>query len=379
MNKNIFVNTADSAAKLTAALKNAGLVAVDTEADSMHHYFEKVCLVQVTFGGTNYIVDPLAGIDLKEFFEALSQKDLIIHAADNDLRLMKKAFGFRAKKTMFDTMYAAQVMGLEKIGLQALVEKYFGFVMSKSAQRSDWSIRPLTQKMLDYAAGDTQYLEELAGKMTAELQQMGRLEWHRQLCERLVRTVEAPEKPEEPRDEWRVKGSSGLAPNELAFVRELWKWRDVEARRRDRPPFMVLHNEDLVELAKWQAANPGEPLEKGPVFMKRFKDDLRTKVETALRTAASLPPSEWPPQKERLPWYEKRFVDKKKVEPLVDATKKIAEKLKIQSGVLASWATLTTLVDKKPQTVEQMIEVSGMLRWQAELVYPEMKRLQGKA
>ncbi len=375
--ENALINTSEGVARLTQVLKNAGRVVVDTEADSMHHYFEKVCLIQVGFSGQCYLIDPLAGVPLNEFFEVLSTKDLIIHAADNDLRLLKRDFGFQPKGRLFDTMLASQLLGYEKIGLAALVEKFFGVVLSKSSQRADWSIRPLTEKMMIYAANDIQYLERIADFQQKELEALGREDWHREWCERLVKMIDAPRKVEaNPKDEWRVKGSSVLQPNELVFVRELWKWRDAEARRKDRPAFMILMNEYIVEAAQWRAKNPGAPLEKGPNALQRFKGEVRAGLENALKTAEQMPQSEWPVYREKTPWYEKRG-ERVDIEPLADACKKVASELKIQSSVLATAAALTAVMENKPQSIEEMVKTAGLMRWQAEFVLPQFQKIRG--
>lgn len=371
----ILIDSGKALAGLTGALKQAGRISLDTEADSMHHYFEKVCLVQLSLGEENYIVDPLAGLDLTGFFEILAEKELVIHASDNDLRQLKKSYGFRPKGEVFDTLLGAQLLGYEKIGLAALVERFYGVVLSKSSQRADWSMRPLPQKMLDYAVNDTKYLEGIARKMQEELAALGRTEWHRECCERIVKNLDAPEKIEtEPRDEWRVKGSSLLPPHELAFVRELWKWRDAEARRKDRPPFMILRNEDLIETAQWRAKNHRASLADGPASLKRFQGEVKDRLESALQAAESLAQSEWPAVQKKRPWYLDLPKDPK-VGQLADACKAIAEKLKVQSLVIATNAVFESVVKNRPETAQEMVEKCGVMRWQAEILMPAVKDL----
>ncbi len=180
------MDTAEALALLIEALKGTARVGMDTEADSLHHYFEKVCLIQLSFMGANYVIDPLAGFPLAEFFEVLSQKELILQGADYDLRMLKKTFGFRPKAPVFDTMLAAQVLGYEKIGLSALVERFCGVLLPKTGQKSDWSRRPLPEGWLNYASDDTKYLEALAGALSENLQKLNRAGWHRECCDRVV-------------------------------------------------------------------------------------------------------------------------------------------------------------------------------------------------
>ena len=373
--KYTYVDSAEGLARLTEALSATSRVGLDTEADSLHHYFEKVCLIQLSFSGSNYVVDPLAGFSLAEFLEVLSHKELILQGADYDLRMLKKSFEFRPKAPVFDTMLAAQVLGHEKIGLAALAEKFCGVVLSKAGQKSDWARRPLSAKQLDYASDDTKYLETIADALARSLQESGRADWHRECCERVIETSGLEGKNDE-KEAWRIKGSFGLAPKELAFVREIWKWRDEEARRRDRPPFMILLNEDLIELARWRAGSPQDPLHSGPKYMKRIIGDNLVRLESAIRFAESLPLSEWPVAPERIRSREKQSPPEK-VEALLAACKTIAGELRIEPCFLASRATLTAVTRNEPRSIEKVMEVSGMMRWQAALMMPTIRNVLG--
>lgn len=366
-----YVETAESLDRLMGNLRGVARVGLDTEADSLHHYFEKVCLIQLSFSGNHYIVDPLAGVSLETFLEELSRKELILQGADYDLRMLKKTFGFRAKAGVFDTMLAAQVLGDEKIGLGALVEKYCGIVLTQTGQKSDWSKRPLSLGQLRYAADDTRYLETIADAQAAGLRDLGRTDWHRECCERAVETACLPPK-NEGEEAWRIKGASKMAPRQLVFLREIWKWRDDAARQRDRPPFMILKNEDLIELAGWRAENPKVPLREGPVFLKRITGESFARLESAIRKAEELPPADWPgiPPKIRA---HGPGPSQEKVEALFVACKAIAAELKIDPYFLASRATVTALVRHRPRSVEEAMEASGMMRWQAALVMPGIK------
>jgi ribonuclease D len=289
--------------------------------------------------------------------------------------MLKKSFEFRPKAPVFDTMLAAQVLGYEKIGLAALAEKFCGVMLSKAGQKSDWAKRPLSVKQLDYASDDTKYLEGIADALTRNLQEEGRVDWHRECCERVVVTS-GLEGKNDTQEAWRIKGSFGLAPKELAFVREIWKWRDGEARRRDRPSFMILHNEDLIDLACWRAGSSNEPLHPGPKSIKRITGDNLARLESAIRSAENLSPSEWPTPPERIRSRE-RQPSPEKVEALLAACKAIAGELRIESCFLASRATLTAVARHEPRSIEEVMEVSGMMRWQASLLMPAILNVLG--
>jgi ribonuclease D len=152
--------------------------AVDTEADSLHHYIEKLCLVQVSIVDEDYVIDPLTALELGPLVRILEKKELLLHGSDFDLRILKRFYQF-SPPTVFDTMVAAQLLGYEKQGFADLADRHCEVKLSKKAQRADWAERPLSEELLTYAANDTHYLKLIADKMKQELKDAGRLEWHR--------------------------------------------------------------------------------------------------------------------------------------------------------------------------------------------------------
>ncbi|MBE2214268.1 MAG: HRDC domain-containing protein [Opitutaceae bacterium] len=242
-----YVDTQDGLAGLLDHLQGQTLIAIDTEADNLHHYETRVCLIQVSAGGRQFIVDPLAGIDLAPFFDLLAQKSLLMHGSDYDLRLLWDLTKFRPAE-VFDTMLAAQLIGRERIGLASLLEEYLGIHHPKDSQKADWSRRPLPPKMLNYAAGDVAHLFEIHRILTDELTRLGRLDWHRQKCRWQI-DVATVGFPEENVHAWRIGPSRGMSPRALAALYELWHWREAEAKRLDRPPFKVMSNDYLAKLA----------------------------------------------------------------------------------------------------------------------------------
>lgn len=371
----IYVNSSEVLVRITDTLRETSRVGFDMEADGLHHYFEKVCLIQLSFLGKNYIIDPLSGMSLSGFFDVLATKQLILQGADYDLRMLQKSFGFRPKAPIFDTMIAAQLLGYEKIGLAALAEKICGVVLPKSGQKSDWSRRPLPDNLLKYASDDTHYLETIADTMTSQLQGLGRLEWHRECCEKAAKSAAVQDKNgEKEKEDWRIKGSSKAAPNVLVYVREIWKWRDSEAREKDRPPFMILLNEDIMKVAEWRAQHRQAPLFQGPAFIKRFSPEKFSRFESAIKIADNLPSSEWPAPPKKREWSDER-PHPEKLERLLTTCKKIAEELKMESSVIASRASLTAVVLNGASSLEKMIETAGLMRWQAELLLPDIKKI----
>lgn len=369
----IYITNKEALDALTEALRKVQRAGIDTEANGLHRYFEKVCLIQINVSGVCYIVDPLNGYALTDFFAVLCRKELILHGADYDLRMLRKTFEFRPQAPVFDTKVAAQVLGYEKFGLAALVEKFFGVVLPKTGQKADWSKRPIPVKLLHYAAGDVKYLESLTAILSKELAESGRLDWHRQCCERVVESTGIDDKGKS-KEPWQIKGSSKLPPRTLAFVRELWYWRDGEAQLRDRPPFMIMHNEDLIAVAEWRVKNPKQPLECGPAFLKRFSGQVLERLEKAILKAEKLSADEWPvfPKKSFKP---KITFEYEKVEKLAASCKEIASELSMEPSFIASRAMMETIIQKNLRSVQEMVETGGMMPWQAELIAPAAEKI----
>ena len=265
-------------------------VAVDTEADSLHCYFEKLCLIQVSIPGHDCLLDPLANVDLSPLARALTPKEIVLQGADFDLRLLRRSLGFEATR-IFDTVIAARLLGIRSFSLAALVEKYFGVTLAKGSQKANWAQRPLPRHMAEYAMNDTRYLLPLAEKLEAGLQECGRMDWFRQSCERALEQA-AVQRTRDDDDVWRISGSGKLGGRAGAVLRELWQWRDREAQAVDRPAFHILQNHLLIRAAEQFAAGEAPDFRH---FSARRRDAFRAAAERAL----SLPESEWPKRPKR--------------------------------------------------------------------------------
>ncbi|MSP40444.1 MAG: hypothetical protein EXR70_18295 [Deltaproteobacteria bacterium] len=354
-------------AALIERIVTADRVGLDTEADSLHNYFEKVCLIQLSLGDEHYIVDPLSGVDLGGFYEALADKPLILHGGDYDLRMMRLSHDFRTVREVFDTMIAAQLLGIEQIGLAALIEKYFGVVIEKAGQKSDWSRRPLSDKQLSYAVNDTRYLAALADRLSGELRELGRLEWHAESCRAMVESS-GRDRPRDPDDAWRIKGAGRLTRRQLAYLRELWLWRDGHAQRANRPQFMIFGNQQILELIAWADAHVGEPLHQGPKLPRNITGALLSMLEQAIKRAGEMAPAEWPElrRREHVESPSNECLERAKV--LRDDCARIAKELGISASVLAPKAAIEAIARSEPRNVEEIMECGRLLRWQAELI-----------
>lgn len=327
---------------------------IDTEADSLHHYAEKLCLIQLAMGGTFALIDTLSVGDLSELLAVLEQTEIWLHGADYDLTLLKKTYGWSPAR-ICDTQIAARLCGERPFGLAALVERHCGVVLCKSSQKADWSQRPLPAKMQAYAIDDVRYLGRLADIFIRELTRRKRLAWFEQSCATLRSDV--LKRPDRDRDDaWRINGCGRLKPAGLALLRELWLWRDCAASERDVPPFKVLNNQQMLALATefeehGRADHP-------PRWRSPWREGFRAAVERVRKSD----PGQWPQQ----PRHKRRHIteaQKSRIEKLCTLRDRKAEALGLEASLLGSRSTLE----------EVILETNGpndaiLMPWQKEVL-----------
>jgi ribonuclease D len=244
----MLVAEAGALAALVERLRAETVIALDTESNSFHVYRERVCLLQISTRTEDVIVDPLS-VDVRPLGGVLCDgRETVLHGADYDVRCLKREYGW-ALPRLFDTMAAARRLGRTGLGLSALVEGHFGVRLSKANQRSDWGRRPLSREQIAYAALDTHFLLPLHDLLVAELSGRGALDEARREFDRIA-AVEPREKVFDPEGWRRLKGARELDPAGRAVLRALWVSREERARGEDRPPFKVLAEHTMVELAR---------------------------------------------------------------------------------------------------------------------------------
>ncbi len=246
----IFRRVIDTDQKLAAflpKLRAADWIALDTEADSLYAYPEKLCLLQFSAAGEDALLDPLSPMDLSPVLEVMQRHELVMHGADYDLRLLRKGHRF-VPGGLFDTMLASRLLGDRQFGLNNLLAKYLNVTVEKGPQKANWARRPLTPRMVEYALNDVRHLKPLADLLRGQLRERGRLAWHQESCARLIAECAEQFVPD-PDLVWRLKGSHRLNPAGLAVLRELWRWREHEAVHSNKPPYFILATEKMVEVA----------------------------------------------------------------------------------------------------------------------------------
>ncbi len=254
--------------RLVAYLRTQPRFALDTESNSLYSYHGNVCLIQISCHSINdhtgapeiadFLIDPLRLDSLDTLGELCADPDyeVVMHAADNDMLTLYRGHGFHFGR-IFDTQLAARILGWKQVGLAALLEKHFGIVSNKRMQRTDWGKRPLTPEQITYAQMDTHYLLQLREILVTELKAAGRWEEAQDAFAALAASDPSVRLPEE-RTLWQMRAVRDVPREQHGIIESLWRWREDEARSADRPPFKVVNDSVLVDLAKRQPQTRAE-------------------------------------------------------------------------------------------------------------------------
>jgi ribonuclease D len=375
LTRNVITDAAQLAS-LIEQIESADRVAVDTEADSLHSYREKLCLLQISLpaqGSTDgsadtglcmvqgheparavcdFIVDPLANTDLEPLRRALEVREIVLHGADYDLRMLRRGLNMVAKR-IFDTLIAARLLGIREFSLAALVKCYFGLTLLKGSQKANWAQRPLPARMAEYAINDVHYLLPLAEKLEAELDRCGRRDWLQQSCQRAIELA-AVARTRNQDELWRIRGSGILRGRAAAVLRALWQWREKEAEKADRPPFHILQNEDLLKAAEKFASGSVPDYRH---FSFRRRQAFREAAQAALRASESV----WPVSRRRSgsrPTTE----TVQRAEELRRRRNKSAEELGLEPSFIAPRGTLEAIAADHTRAAALLVP------WQCELL-----------
>ncbi len=349
---------------LARDLEQVPRVALDTEADSLHHYYEKVCLIQLSFAGRHVLIDPLTPLELSPVLNILATKTLVIHGADYDLRLLYRCYGFKAWR-VFDTMLAAQFLGFPHLGLASLVERTCGVVLSKHGQKANWAQRPLPPDLIEYASNDTRHLLCVADRLSHDLELRGRQRWHEEACQKLVEVTTREQAPKKA-EPWKVKGWSTLRPGRAhAILKELWQWREREAQLADVPPFKIIRNEVMIALIRAVDEEGKAP----PTLQvpKNIRGPRYERFLSAFEKALNLPEARWPhsgktKHREQTPRQRDLF------QRLRELRNNIAKSHGIDPALLCPSSALTVIAEARPTSQEAFQNISDLCPWQVELL-----------
>lgn len=344
--------------RLATELARHAVVAVDTESNSLHAYRERVCLIQFSTPAADYIVDPLRlpALDPLAPFFANVQQQKVFHAAEYDLLCLRRDYRFEFAN-IFDTMNAARALGWPQVGLAAILDKEFGVTMNKKYQRADWKRRPLTPEQLDYARLDTHYLVALRDRQLRELTAAGHWPEAEEEFERLARLRgEADSVTGGAPSFWRVKGARDLTPAQAAVLRALHAYREQQAERIDRPPFKVMAEAALLELAR-RAPHRVDELH-GVAGM--TPEQIRRHGQGLLQAIAlgRQAPPETPPADDREP---EDVLDR--YDRLRTWRKDKAKARGVESDVILPRTALWELARRQPRTHGELVAITDIGPW----------------
>jgi ribonuclease D len=323
---------------LAERLRDAPLLAVDTESNSLYAYRERVCLIQIS---TPLMASP--------------QLEKVFHAAEYDIMCLKRDFGWEFAN-LFDTMIAARILGWSEVGLGSLLKKEFGVRLNKRHQRANWGERPLPRDRLLYAQMDTHYLPALRDRLAAALRAGGHWEEAQESFGELL-TLPPAEHRFDPEGFWRVNGGGEVPRRKMALARELYLFREETARQRDRPPFKIFGEATLVELAL-KAPHTLEELRRvhgmtsGQV--RRYGRGILQALQRGERSRAPRPPRRGkPPTAEVLARHD----------ALHTWRRDRASARGVKSDVIVSREALWALARQAPQTMDDLKCVAALGPW----------------
>lgn len=355
-------------------------LALDTESDSFHRYFERVCLIQISTPEEDLIFDPLAHGMPQQLRDVLTASDRlwVLHGGDYDVLSLRRDFDLAMGK-LFDTNIAARFLGAQQLGLQAVLQNEMGVKITKHEQRSDWGRRPLTASQIGYARQDTEHLLALAEVLREKLREKGRLSWVEEECELL--RVRIPVVKEFDPDAWiKISGARVLPELGQRALRAGYLWRDAAARKKNVAPFRVIGNETLLAIAQrvvkegvkilndlhhqrgvargLDAGALAEAIRRGigekqPIFPKRGEDRRPPPMDLAQRA---------------------------RLDRLREARKQWSEALRLEAGLVIPTALLESLARDPPCDLEGLARVGGITSWRIEAIgAPLLKVLDEKS
>ncbi len=364
----VWVNRPYALHHMVEDLASCPILAVDTESNSLYVYREQVCLIQFSTPDTDYLVDPLALADLSPLAPIFADPNIekVFHAAEYDLICLKRDFGFRFTN-LFDTMQAARILGREAVGLGSILEAEFGLHVDKRYQRANWGQRPLSLEMLAYARLDTHYLAALRDRLCAGLQEAGRWELAGEDFVRLCKV-----NGHAPNDEdaacWRVSGAQDLSSQQIAVLFALCQYREECARSANLPPFKVLNNQTLLEIAQAAPFTP-EELNKctrlSPRQFQRHTDGLLKAVQRGLKMS--------PPRRPSSPRPEEAVLER--LELLRSWRRQKGLGWGVDSDVILPKDVLQAIADRNPGSLAELAGAMESLPWRLEHFGPEIIQL----
>jgi ribonuclease D len=355
------IDTFDALKNLARTIDTEKTIGVDLEADSMYHFKEKVCLIQMAAPGINVVIDPLMVKDLSPLKPIFKRPEVskIFHGADYDVRSLYRDFDITINN-LFDTELASRFLGYSETGLEAVLKNKFDVALDKKFQRKDWSRRPLPRDMISYAAKDARYLLPLAQILTDELKELGRLQWVQEECE-ILSKVRANTNNIDPLY-LNFKGAGKLNPRSLAVLEALLQYRRTIARKKDKPLFRIFGNRSLLELADKKPPDLKQ-LEKSRALSPKQISMYSAGVIAAIQDAMQV-------EQDNLPVYPRRrsprvpLVVAGRVKALRNWRDEQVDRLVLDPALICTKALMSTIAQQKPSRVSDLSAINEMKNWQ---------------
>ena len=358
----LIINTLPALQKFASRLEKQRIIGVDLEADSMYHFKEKVCLIQIATANTTAVIDPLQIKNLSVLKPVFRRNDIqkVFHGADYDVRSLYRDFRIRINH-LFDTELACRFLGFKESGLDAVLAKRYNVRLDKKYQRKDWSKRPLPEEMIAYAAADVHYLISLAKSLQNELKNKGRLSWVQEECAYLskVRPVSNDTGPLF----LGFKGAGKLGPRGLAVLEELLNLRKNIAQQQDRPLFRIMGNKSIMVLTEARPQSMKKLIKTealGSKQIDRYGNQIISAVKKALRIPAR-----------NLPKYPRKTapmvpaIVAKRVKELRRWRDQLASKLEIDPAIICTKALISAIAVQRPISIKSLSAVKELKTWQA--------------
>jgi ribonuclease D len=356
--------------RLLDEARDSRAIVIDTESDSLYHYHQKVCLIQVaTEARSSYLLDPLEGFPVEALRGIFEKGDLtkVFHGADYDIALLKAKAGI-AVRNIFDTMIAAKFLGRTEVGLQATLRDELGLAISKGNQKDDWSARPLSEEQLQYALTDVNHLLDVVAKQRAALEEKGRLHWVQEECTALESLNGLPAKTD-PREVFRdVKGVAALPPRGLAIFRELIACREQIADELDLPPFRVAVNEALLSLAHTEK-DGGREAVLNNIRRREYVDRFHEAVIRGIEV-----PEADIPKLERGRRIELPLAQQRRVAALKEWRKAAAARIGLELSLVIPQRLIDKIAEGNPGNIGELSAIEGLRRWRVEAFGEEILR-----
>jgi ribonuclease D len=365
-----FIKDQNSWQQCVKAFQRQPCVAIDLEANSLYAYQEQVCLIQISIPGQDYIIDPLAGFDLEPFGAVLQDPKVekIFHAAEYDLLLMKREFGWKLEN-LFDTMWAARILGIKRVGLANILEERYGVQLNKKYQKANWCRRPLSPSQLTYAQMDTHYLHRLRDDLAKELLASGRSVEAQEIFEEQT-LVEPTIKEFDPDSFWTINGVYDLESHQKAILKAINIYRDEEAQRQNRPHFKVFSERTMLQMAQ-KAPQTSRQLEQIHGMTSGQINRYGQQLIHLIRDNMNAPTPKRPFRNHQRP----PEVVANRYERLHNWRKERAKKRGVESDVILSRQKLWDLARANPETIAELENTAVLGPWQFQTYAQEILKI----